>query len=333
MAASVREVAPRGARRRRPHRHRGGRPDRRRRAPRRRATRGRRVAADRRVRPRPKRPGDPVYSGSYPTLGRGRYVAETVGEASLAGRITAGARTFRRTLTPLQREIQAVIRVTLLIVLYLQLLLIVKNVLLDVPLDEAVIEATVLVGLIPNGLFVSIAIAYALAAVRMSAPRRPRPAGQRRRVAQPRRPALRGQDGHADGQPARARADRAARGRRGRGRERASGSWSPAAPPSTRRARPSPWPLSAARREAHRRGAVLVSPQVERREPAGRRVRRSAGGRRPTRWERRPSCGASWRSDDHEWEGIEAQRGRARQPGPPRPPVLPGARRRRSRRG
>ena len=57
---------------------------------------------------------------------------------------------------------------TLGIVLYLQLLLIVKNVLLDMPLDEAVIEATVLVGLIPNGLFVSIAIAYALAAVRMT---------------------------------------------------------------------------------------------------------------------------------------------------------------------
>lgn len=115
-----------------------------------------------------KRTGDEVFSGSYPTSGRGRYVAITVGESSLASRITAGARTFRRTLTPLQREIQAVIRVTLGIVLYLQLLLIVKNVLEDVPLDEAVIEATVLVGLIPNGLFVSIAIAYALAAVRMS---------------------------------------------------------------------------------------------------------------------------------------------------------------------
>jgi len=116
----------------------------------------------------PKRPGDAVYSGSFPTSGRGRYIAETVGEASLAARITSGARTFRRTLTPLQRQIQGVIRVTLLIVLYLQLLLIVKNVLLDVPLDQAVIEATVLVGLIPNGLFVSIAIAYALAAVRMT---------------------------------------------------------------------------------------------------------------------------------------------------------------------
>ena len=77
-------------------------------------------------------------------------------------------RTFRRTLTPLQRQIQTVIRVTLGVVLYLQLLLVVKNVVEDTPLDEAIIEATVLVGLVPNGLFVSIAIAYALAAVRMS---------------------------------------------------------------------------------------------------------------------------------------------------------------------
>ena len=116
----------------------------------------------------PKRVGDEVFSGSYPTSGRGRYVARTVGEASLAGRITAGAKTFRRTLTPLQRQIQTVIRVTLGVVLYLQLLLVVKNVVDDTPLDQAIIEATVLVGLVPNGLFVSIAIAYALAAVRMS---------------------------------------------------------------------------------------------------------------------------------------------------------------------
>ena len=116
----------------------------------------------------PKRVGDEVFSGSYPSSGRGRYVARTVGEASLAGRITAGAKTFRRTLTPLQRQIQTVIRVTLGVVIYLQLLLIVKNVVEDTPLDVAIVEATVLVGLVPNGLFVSIAIAYALAAVRMS---------------------------------------------------------------------------------------------------------------------------------------------------------------------
>jgi cation-transporting ATPase E len=115
-----------------------------------------------------KRAGDPVYSGSFSTSGTARYVATTVGSASLAGRITEGARAFRRTLTPLQREIQGVIRVTLAIILYLELLLILDATLKGTPPDQAVIEATVLVGLIPNGLFVSIAIAYALAAVRMT---------------------------------------------------------------------------------------------------------------------------------------------------------------------
>ncbi len=116
----------------------------------------------------PKRVGDEVFSGSYPTSGRGRYVARTVGADSLAGRITAGAKSFRRTLTPLQRQIQTVIRVTLGVVLYLQALLVVKLVVDDTPLDQAIVEATVLVGLVPAGLFVSIAIAYGLAAVRMS---------------------------------------------------------------------------------------------------------------------------------------------------------------------
>ena len=116
----------------------------------------------------PKRVWDEVYSGSYPTSGTGRYLARTVGEASLAGRITAGAKTFRRSLTPLQREIQTVIRVTLGVVIYLQLLLVVKLVVEDMPLDQAVIEATILIGLVPAGLFISIAIAYGMAAVRIS---------------------------------------------------------------------------------------------------------------------------------------------------------------------
>lgn len=115
-----------------------------------------------------KRPGDPVYSGSFSSSGTGRYVATAVGSASLAGRITEGARAFRRTLTPLQREVQGVIRVTLAVVMYLELLLVMNATLKGTLIDQAVVEATVLVGLIPNGLFVSIAIAYALAAVRMS---------------------------------------------------------------------------------------------------------------------------------------------------------------------
>jgi len=115
----------------------------------------------------PKRPGEPVYSGSFVVNGGGRFVATAVGNASLANRITAGARTFRRVLTPLQSEIHLVIRVALAVVVYLEIVLLLNNLLKLVGAGQTVGEAALLVGLVPNGLFVSIAIAYALGAVRI----------------------------------------------------------------------------------------------------------------------------------------------------------------------
>ncbi|MCU0506732.1 MAG: HAD-IC family P-type ATPase, partial [Chloroflexi bacterium] len=113
-------------------------------------------------------PGEPVFSGSYCVTGTGRYVVRTVGAESVAGRITAGARSFRRVLTPLQRQINLVIRLVLLIVVYLEFVLLVNAVVTLMDPGDAVGQATILAGLIPNGLFVSIAIAYALGAVRIS---------------------------------------------------------------------------------------------------------------------------------------------------------------------
>jgi cation-transporting ATPase E len=115
-----------------------------------------------------KAPGDPVYSGSFCVTGGGRYVVEAVGSDSLAGRITVGARTFRRVLTPLQRQINLVIRLVLLLVVYLEVVLVVNAVINLVAPGDAVGDATILAGLVPNGLFVSIALAYALGAVRIA---------------------------------------------------------------------------------------------------------------------------------------------------------------------
>jgi cation-transporting ATPase E len=114
-----------------------------------------------------KQPGDEVYSGSFCVTGKGRYVVEQVGSASLANKITQGAKAFRRVLTPLQRDVNTVIRLALLIVAYMELLLLVTSIVRVVPAADAVGQAAVLAGLIPNGLFVSIAIAYALGAVRL----------------------------------------------------------------------------------------------------------------------------------------------------------------------
>ncbi len=114
-----------------------------------------------------KEPGDLLFSGSFCVSGDGCYEAQKVGADSLANKMTAGARAYRRITTPLQRQIGLAVRLILFMVIYLQLLLVANNLLNAVPLPTGVAQATVFVSLIPNGLFLSIAIAYALAAVRM----------------------------------------------------------------------------------------------------------------------------------------------------------------------
>jgi cation-transporting ATPase E len=111
--------------------------------------------------------GDEVFSGSFCATGSGRYVVERVGTDSLANRITQGAKAFRRVLTPLQRSVNSVIRLALVLVLYMELLLLLTAIIHVAAPGETIAQASVLAGLIPNGLFVSIAVAYALGAVRL----------------------------------------------------------------------------------------------------------------------------------------------------------------------
>ncbi len=115
----------------------------------------------------PKGRGDSVYSGSFCVTGTGYYVARKVGTQSLANEITAGARAFRRILTPLQRDIYLVIRIMLLLVLYFEFLLVLNSLFQHIDVVQTVQNSVIVAGLIPNGLFLSISVAYALAAVRI----------------------------------------------------------------------------------------------------------------------------------------------------------------------
>ncbi len=117
--------------------------------------------------PIPRGGGEMVYSGSFVVTGEGCYIAERVGSQSLVNQITASAKAFRRTLTPLQREIHLVVRIALLIVLYMEFLLVVTSLVRHINLAESVENSTIVAGLVPNGLFLSIAVAYALGAVRI----------------------------------------------------------------------------------------------------------------------------------------------------------------------
>lgn len=110
---------------------------------------------------------DQVFSGSFCVNGSAYYVAAKVGADSLANQITTGARAFRRILTPLQEQMALVIRIMLLIVIYMEFLIALNAGLKALNLGIALQQSTLIAGLVPNGLFLSISIAYALGAVRI----------------------------------------------------------------------------------------------------------------------------------------------------------------------
>ena len=116
----------------------------------------------------PKIEGDTVYSGSFVVTGSGLYVARKVGAQSLAHQITAGARAFRKVKTPLQRDVDFVVRVLVFTVSLIGMLLAGSFLVRSVPLVEGVMAAAVVVGLVPQGLFLTIAVTYAIGAVRMA---------------------------------------------------------------------------------------------------------------------------------------------------------------------
>jgi cation-transporting ATPase E len=115
-----------------------------------------------------KRAGDPVYSGSFCVQGRALYEAERVGAQSVAYRLAAGARIYRRMRTPLQQLATTTIRLLLVLACYLGLALVMVSTIRQTPLVTTVQMADVIAGLVPNGLLLAVAVTYALAAARLA---------------------------------------------------------------------------------------------------------------------------------------------------------------------
>ena len=114
-----------------------------------------------------KRPGDGLLSGSFCMTGGGYYEAERVGLESFANKLTAKAKVFKREVTPLQRQVIQIVRALLIVVVVFEALVWIRNVAVDLPFVESVRMSTVILALIPNGLVLSIALTYALGAVRL----------------------------------------------------------------------------------------------------------------------------------------------------------------------
>jgi cation-transporting P-type ATPase E len=115
-----------------------------------------------------KQGGDMLYSGSFCLTGSASYRAEKVGRESVAGQLTAGARTFRRVSTPLQRHINSIIQSLLLVALYIETILVLNALANRISVVDVVRMSVVVVGIVPIGLLLSSSVAYALAAVRIA---------------------------------------------------------------------------------------------------------------------------------------------------------------------
>ncbi|HEY9627782.1 MAG TPA: HAD-IC family P-type ATPase [Coleofasciculaceae cyanobacterium] len=115
----------------------------------------------------PKQVGTPVFSGSFCVSGTAYYEAEKVGSETVAYKLVSGARAYRRSLTPLQVEINLVIRVFMLIACFLWALVGISFLSSSYSPNEIAQRAAVIAGLVPAGLLIAITLSYGLGAVRM----------------------------------------------------------------------------------------------------------------------------------------------------------------------
>lgn len=108
-----------------------------------------------------------VYSGTFCVSGKAYYRATQVGKDTTAYQLTASARAFRQVYTPLQVEINLIIRIVMLIACFLWILSGVSMFTRSHSLTDFVHRAAVIAGLVPVGMYLAITLAYALGAVRM----------------------------------------------------------------------------------------------------------------------------------------------------------------------
>jgi len=116
-----------------------------------------------------KQPGDRLLSGSFGLSGSGHYEVDAVREDSYAEKLAGEAREFRHPPSPLQVEVNQVLKATTIALVPIALIVVVGFTLRDTEFREAAQEATAgLVTLIPEGLVLLMSVTLAVAAVRLA---------------------------------------------------------------------------------------------------------------------------------------------------------------------
>lgn len=112
--------------------------------------------------------GDEVLSGSFCVNGSAAYEAQRVGRDSFANKLTISAKAHRVVRTPLQQDINFAVRIMLMIATLIGVLFAASFAIRDIPTTQIVQAGAVIAGLVPAGLVLMTATAYAMGAVRMA---------------------------------------------------------------------------------------------------------------------------------------------------------------------
>ncbi len=116
----------------------------------------------------PKVAGDRVLSGTFCVTGSALVETTEVGSSSFANKLTANARQFQTTLTPLQREVNLIMRLIMVLVGFVGLVVILDLLIGNAPIELNLQISGIVVGMIPAGLLTSIVLTYAKGAVKIA---------------------------------------------------------------------------------------------------------------------------------------------------------------------
>ena len=111
--------------------------------------------------------GDTVLSGSFCVTGETLVEATGVGEKSFANELTQNAREFKMELTPLQHDVNRILRIILLIVLFYSILAVLSFFVLAMSLESWLQVMAVITGSVSAGLLTLITLNYSWGAVRI----------------------------------------------------------------------------------------------------------------------------------------------------------------------
>ena len=110
--------------------------------------------------------GQEVYSGSYCIAGTGVMVATQVGRESTINRLSTTAKAYTTNLTPTQRRIDSIVRVSILLMVVFAPMLFVADTLSGLPLLEKIKNEVVFItSIVPYGLVLVVIISLSLGAI------------------------------------------------------------------------------------------------------------------------------------------------------------------------